>query len=319
VSAATAANAPATVIADDDATLHALGICREPGDGATTPIPTSLVAAWQRLEGCTRPVVTTAPSWRSAAPVMVVAHASRSQFDVLTELAARDAAATDVVAIALAGERFRGQRGRAWSALAGNLHLCRSAVLELDAASTQGALAAVPAVAAANAIEAVLSQERVAIKWVNDLVLHGHKVGGVITATHLRAQRVATVVWGIGINVAHAPTLERDPRAPRVSALSAYGATAASLGHLAAELIRELDVGVAQLRAGDGAAIVDAYRARSNVIGRVVEVWPSALGAAQEAPLARGRVLALRDDLGLELEGVERAVYTGRLTLSEDG
>jgi biotin-(acetyl-CoA carboxylase) ligase len=153
---------------------------------------------------------------------------------------------------------------------------------------------------------------------VNDLILADHKVGGVISATHVQGDLVAHLLLGIGVNVAASPAVPRDPRVPAAGSLAALaGADAPGLRELAFALLRELDRAIDDLVAGRGADLVAAYQERSVVVGREVAIWPVAEDAPAGEPLLRGRVLAVRDDLGLELEGHAEAVYVGRLTLQD--
>ncbi len=302
--------------------LIAPAALRRLADGA---VPADIDDAWRRLTGG-------APAWSGAfvaaheahAPgrcLLVVDHASGSQFTAL-QAALRDGARLpqDLACLALAGSGFRGQRGRAWEALRGNLHLTLLARLDLPAAGVQAPLTVLPAVAAARAIEAATQgRVRPGLKWVNDLLLAERKIGGVLSATQVLGGLVTYALVGIGINVGHSPDVPRHASLPPVGSLAGLaGAMAPSLTELTRALLIELDVAVAQLRSGGGAELVEAYRHRSLVVGRQVAIWPVGDDPLGAEPLATGRVLALRPDLGLELEGQTEPVHTGRLTLLED-
>ncbi len=250
--------------------------------------------------------------------------APRSQYALMNEVLAAGGELPDGLAcLAATGSRFQGQRGRAWSALRGNLHLSVLYALDLDAAAHQVALTVLPAVATARAIE-VASGGRVrpGVKWVNDLMLAGRKVGGVLTATQLHAGRLRHAVIGVGVNVARAPDLAPAARVPRPGSLGdadAAFAAADAWARLLPPLLAELDRGRALLVAGEGAALLADYRARATFLGRAVTIWPVDDGPDPSAvrPLARGVVRALRDDLALELEGVAAPVHSGRMTLDD--
>ena len=284
-------------------------------------LPGPLQHVWRRLVGDAD--AWTAPLRSSRAPaapqrvLVAVEHAAASQFTAL-QTALRDAAPLpdDLACIALEGNGFRGQRGRAWEALRGNLHVSLLARLDLPAASVQTALTALPAVAAARAIErASRGRVRPGLKWVNDLLLDEHKVAGVLSATHVQGDRAAYALVGIGINVERAPSLARDPRVPPAGSLRALvGSACPTLEALTVVLVEELDRAIMQVRSGDGRSLVDAYRRRSLMVGRQVAIWPISDGDDREAPLLTGRVRALRADLGLELEGHGEPVLAGRLT-----
>jgi biotin-(acetyl-CoA carboxylase) ligase len=309
------------VFADTRAALVELFSEGEPLVRSSDELPSELRGAWRHLGGGA--TVWSSERGRGARasglPLLVIERARASQFTALRSALRDDDQGNDLPAdlatLALEGDGFVGQRGRTWQARRGNLHLCRLARLDAPAAPLQGALAALPAVASAEAIEAATSGGvRVGIKWVNDLVLDGRKVGGVLSATSVLAERATAAVLGIGINVAHAPDVPRDDAALAPGSLAHAGI---ALGPFVVLLLEALERRLAELRAGDGAAIVAAYRERSVVIGRRVSIWPVD-AAPGNAPLARGTVVALRDDLALQLAGHTAPITSGRLRF-EDG
>jgi len=260
--------------------------------------------------------------------VLLRDEAPGSQYARMHELLAAGGSLPDGLAcLALTGSRFQGQRGRAWTALRGNLHLSVHLALDLDAAAHQVGLIVLPAVATARAIEAVSGgRVRPGTKWVNDLMLAGRKVAGVLTATQVTGGRLRHAVIGIGVNVARAPQLPPAPRVPRPGSLADADAGFAgddAWARLLPPLLAELERGRARLAAGRGAELVADYRARATFLGRAVTIWPVDEGGepggaeAVVRPLARGVVRALRDDLALELDGVAAPVRHGRLTLDD--
>jgi BirA family biotin operon repressor/biotin-[acetyl-CoA-carboxylase] ligase len=253
-----------------------------------------------------------------AGPLLVAREVGFSQFERLAAWAREGAVPPDGLAcVALAGSRFRGQRGRPWTALPGNLHLATHLTLDLDAAATQAGLSLLPSVAVARAIERVSDgRVRPGLKWVNDLLVGGRKVGGVLSATQVQGGRALHLVVGIGVNVARAPELPPSSRALPAGALAGAdpvfadeGAWARLLPAVRAELAQARD----QLRRGGSTTLLEPYRERAAFLGRHVTIWPVEDEAGP--PIARGRVLALNDDLSLELEGVAAPVRRGRMTL----
>jgi biotin-(acetyl-CoA carboxylase) ligase len=311
------------VLADSPATAMAAGARATPSRIASAEVPPLLGDAWRRLAprleaaawlGAIDSAATAASPDRT---LIAVERARGSQFAALQEaLRSGDDLPDDLACIALEGDGFRGQRGRSWSALRGNLHVCLLARVDLSAAAAQAALTALPAVATVRAIErASGGRVRPGIKWVNDVVLAGHKVGGVLSATHVTNARVSHALVGIGVNVHQAPQVARDPRvAPAGSLDGLAGDAAPALTALTLALLGELDRAVAELRAGDGGALVEAYRRRSLVVGRRVAVWPVTDAEHAGEPRWTGTVRALRDDLSLEFLDSEVVVSSGRLT-----
>ncbi len=100
----------------------------------------------------------------------------------------------------------RGRRGRPWSSAAGNLY---SSLLLIDPAepSVLGQLPLVIALGVRRGLARLpgLDEDRVRIKWPNDLLIDGAKcVGILIEAERLSDGRHAVIV-GCGVNVATAP------------------------------------------------------------------------------------------------------------------
>ena len=97
----------------------------------------------------------------------------------------------------------RGSRGRTWQTLEGNLAV--SVLLRpAGPASDAGQWALLGAVALAEAF----ANDALQVKWPNDVVLGGAKVGGVLIDTALDvAGRLDWLVLGFGANLAAAPDL----------------------------------------------------------------------------------------------------------------
>lgn len=257
-------------------------------------------------------------------PIVVVRDAPRSQLDVLDELSAAEARVPDgTTCVALAGSRFRGQRGRTWSTSRGNLHASVHLAVDVDAPASQAALAVLPAVAAAEAVEEVAEgRVRPRLKWVNDLLLDDRKVGGVLTSTQVQSGRVRDARVGIGVNLTYAPEIAAAPgtlAAARLADADGVFATAEAWARLLPALTRRLARGRDAVVSGDGVLLVDRYRERAAFLGRHVTIWP--VGVAGDGPedapvpIARGRVLELRPDLSLVLEGQDTPIRTGRMTI----
>ena len=94
----------------------------------------------------------------------------------------------------------RGRRGRRWvSPPGGNLYLSIAWELALAAQSLLGVSVAM-GVAVARALES-LDVDGVALKWPNDVLLDGRKLGGILVETSRAAGGTCRVVTGVGINV----------------------------------------------------------------------------------------------------------------------
>jgi len=107
----------------------------------------------------------------------------------------RSGAAHGTVVAADAQRSGRGRRGRSWWSPPGNLYA--SFVIRPAAGGDSGQLAFVAAVAAADALGAVVP---VRFKWPNDLLLNGRKFGGIL----IECEDIGAVI-GMGINIVAAP------------------------------------------------------------------------------------------------------------------
>jgi len=94
----------------------------------------------------------------------------------------------------------RGRLGRTWESPPG-VSLMQSILFRPDIeAGLANRLVMAVGLAAAEACEAV-ADERVDVKWPNDLQISGRKVAGILPESALVGDRLAWVVVGIGINV----------------------------------------------------------------------------------------------------------------------
>lgn len=118
------------------------------------------------------------------------------------------------------------------------------------------------ATAVADAIEELCDGVKVGIKWVNDLLIDGKKICGILCESGRSGDGVDFTVIGIGVNLS-----ERDfPDDIRNIAGSVYSCTGQMIdrARLAANIIKNLD------KYAKG--FMDRYRQRSVVIGKRVKV-----------------------------------------------
>jgi BirA family biotin operon repressor/biotin-[acetyl-CoA-carboxylase] ligase len=163
---------------------------------------------------------------------------------------------------------------------------------------------------------------RPGIKWVNDVLLDGRKIGGVLTATQTQGDRVNAVVLGIGLNVATAPPVPPTPFVPLVGCLAEARATV-TWAEAAAFVLTALGRRLAELVGEGPAALLEAYREASLVIGRDVCVFADdergeTPARSPSTPMLRGIVRGIAADLSLVLDGVDSPVARGRLAFAED-
>jgi BirA family biotin operon repressor/biotin-[acetyl-CoA-carboxylase] ligase len=243
----------------------------------------------------------------------LIEEAAGSQFDTLR---AREREGRPVPAplltVAMAGRGFHGHRARDWATLPGNVHLC--AVFRPVARPVEDALGMVmlPALATVDAVRQ-LSGRRLApgIKWVNDVLVLGRKVAGVLTATSSREERLVSVVLGIGLNVERRPEVPPTPFVPAVACLRDFPGGEglrcdAAIEALAAALGRRAE----RVAAHGPASLYAEYRESSLVRGRHARVL-----SEEGELLAEGIVEDVLPDLRLRFAGRGEPVDRGRLVL----
>ena len=101
------------------------------------------------------------------------------------------------VAIAHTQQAGRGQRGRSWQSSPGGLYLSLGLQPNQDALNAAGLT-----IGCAWGIAAIFRQWAipVGLKWLNDLILDGKKLGGILTETRIQQGRIQQAVVGIGLN-----------------------------------------------------------------------------------------------------------------------
>jgi BirA family biotin operon repressor/biotin-[acetyl-CoA-carboxylase] ligase len=167
----------------------------------------------------------------------------------------------------------RGRRARPWYAPPGGA-LCLSlgwscAVLPPHAP----ALSLAVGVCALRALRPWVG-ERVRLKWPNDLVCAGGKLGGILIELRAESAGPAYIVIGIGINTALPATLvsQVEQTGTRPMDLAALGAACCDRNLLCAALLDELVAGIGQFELRGLAPFGTEWRAADALVGQVVSV-----------------------------------------------
>jgi BirA family biotin operon repressor/biotin-[acetyl-CoA-carboxylase] ligase len=169
--------------------------------------------------------------------------------------------------IVIADEQTRGQgrRGRHWVSPPGNVYVT---IILRPAAWNVRTLAMVAPLAACEAIDAV-ANVRSSIKWPNDVLIGGRKVGGVLIDVHLGRDGVDYALVGVGINVGLDASQHEEIRGLATS-LAAESGEDVSREKVLATLLNRFE----RLYAAAGAdeSVRDAWRGRLETLGRQVRV-----------------------------------------------
>lgn len=190
----------------------------------------------------------------------------------------------------------RGRRGNEWlSCLGGSLAFSLLWRFEQGAGALSGLSLAV-AVGAARAIDSF--GVGIAVKWPNDLLLHGRKLGGILIEMNGESVGPSAAVIGVGVNVnLPGALLRRLPGAIDLAGCGSPGRTpllAALLEHIAAVLHQFSQAGFVPFR--------HEWQARHAWQGRRVTLRIAERQVAEGAAIGVGEdgALLLRSDQGLQ-------------------
>lgn len=253
--------------------------------------------------------------WRR---LLLTERAEHSQWAKLGDLARREAPLCDgILCVAGSGKGFRGHKDRAWVALSGNVHMSAYLAPQLSLRYVGVGCTILPTLAVVDAIDTFPGlQGKAGIKWVNDVLIKGHKVAGAIAQTHCVGEMLKDVIVGVGVNVETSPEAPTDIFVPAVTSLREHARAPeeCTLRQFWPRLARSLRLRYQALRDGKLPELLDDYRRRSIITGRQVAVFADDNGGAGEE-LARGKVIAIGNQLELHLEHRHKPVTKGRLAL----
>jgi BirA family biotin operon repressor/biotin-[acetyl-CoA-carboxylase] ligase len=194
----------------------------------------------------------------------------------------------------------RGSRGRTWQTAPGNLAM--SVLVRPDWPLAQaGFLSLLAGVAVAEAL-AAQGAPGVMLKWPNDVMLGGAKLGGILIDAAPRGDRLGWAVIGIGLNLAAAPDLPGR----MTTCLTSHGIFVAA-HDMAQAILTRLD----HWLSASPAAIRAAWLALAHPAGTVMEV--AAFGATRHGLFAG---LSAEGELLLQTADGHERFNTGEIMLS---
>jgi BirA family biotin operon repressor/biotin-[acetyl-CoA-carboxylase] ligase len=234
--------------------------------------------------------------------ITVVAEIASTNSALLVRLREGEAASEGHWLVADRQTSGRGRAGRVWTGGFGNFMGSTAVALESSEVAPQ-TLALVAGVAAYRALLAVVPElEGLALKWPNDLLVAGAKLGGI-----LLERQGAAVVVGIGVNLAEAP--EVPGRATVSLAQLGFNVTRNAF---AAALADAWAADLARWHRGEWPALREDWLARAHPPGTLLSVSDAALGplVGAFAGLDAGGAVLLR-----LADGAVRAIHAGDVEL----
>ena len=208
---------------------------------------------------------------------------------------ARQGAAHGTAVVAAMQTDGRGRMGRSFFSPEGSVYLSVILRPQLPAQDLMH-LTCAAAVAAVNAI-AALTGIQPGIKWINDLVLNGKKLGGILTELSIdpKTQLAEFAIIGIGVNCTHVPPEVAD----MATCLDIDPAV------LCAKLIEELS----RMELADKAAMLASYRSHCITLGQQVKISGSQLqGEALDVDENGGLIIRLTDGRQITVDSGEVSV-----------
>lgn len=178
---------------------------------------------------------------------------------------ARDGAKHGTLVIADTQSAGRGRRGRGWISPAGE-GIFMSLIVRPDVHPSRVAkMSLTLALAVAQAIRKETGLDA-RIKWPNDIVIGGRKICGLLLEMDATAEKVESIVAGVGINVHQ--TAFAEEIAHTASSLDLMAGRRVSRSAIVRAFLKEFEQAMAL--ADD--EMMDAYRACSATIGQRVQV-----------------------------------------------
>ena len=160
------------------------------------------------------------------------------------------------------------------------------------------------------------------IKWVNDLVLGGHKICGILTELSIESEtsRIDNIVIGIGVNVNN--RIEDFPEEIRSTASSLAmecpdKRDKLNRSDIAAHMVLELDR-LIKSWPDDSEYYLKRYRELSATVGQEVTVFPVAGRKDTAVQGRRGTAVAINDDFSLKVvydDGTDEDLSSGEVSV----
>lgn len=224
---------------------------------------------------------------------------------------AEEGAPHGLVIVAREQTAGRGRRGRSFQS-SRDLGLYLSMLLRPREQSGElSDLTAWVAVAVCQAIETCCGRQ-VGIKWINDIILEGKKLGGILTEAGLKpgTGEIDHLVVGVGINLRHTREDFQPELRDMATSLTLELGEEIPAERVALELIRELDRLWQAFPAGKG-DYLEAYRQRCITTGKQVQLI---------TPASREEAFALEIDDSFRLvarlpHGELRTVSAGEVSV----
>ena len=239
------------------------------------------------------------------------------EVDSTNEFCKREALPDGAFVVAATQSGGKGRLGRRFESKCGGafLSFCFSPKVPVDRLSCITGMAAVAVTRAV--FDA--TGEKCSVKWVNDILLAGKKVGGILCETEFCGD-TPKVILGIGINCNNtAQDFFWDEEKKAGSILTETGKTV-DVSCLVASLAKHLEILRRDLEEGDFAPYLEEYRRLCTTLGRdVILLWRGGKSEfSQSGERAGGFAMDISDTFGLIVEypdGTVEELHSGEVSV----
>lgn len=169
----------------------------------------------------------------------------------------------------------------------------------------------VAALAVAAAIEKV-TKVQVDIKWPNDLLINGKKVGGILTELQSTPEQIEAIIMGIGLNVNHTPNDFDEELSQIATSLAIVSEQVIDRVYLLAEIALELETAIQRFEQRGFQPFILAWEKQSTMIGKTVT-------ARTMRETIKGTALGINEygALLVDTQTGVKSLFSGDVTLSD--
>lgn len=175
------------------------------------------------------------------------------------------------VIIADMQEKGKGRMGRSWVSPPG-LNIYMSIVLRPELGPRDSTLLTIiPALACAAAVRSEAGLD-IMVKWPNDLVVQGKKLGGILTELKTDLDKIHVAIIGIGLNVNMTGRDFPEEIRPIATSMREVTGKLYSRSAVIIGILREIEYLYAKLKTDGKEAMLAEWRRVSSILGKKVNV-----------------------------------------------
>jgi biotin-[acetyl-CoA-carboxylase] ligase BirA-like protein len=247
--------------------------------------------------------------------LFITEYAYESQYDVVVNLLSNSSVYDGILCLATQGKKFHGFHNRSWEACPGNLHLIAMLCPQKEIPNFNVNFLLLSVVSILQTMLDFLPlKNKASIKWINDILIEGKKVGGTLTHAQIQGKKVMNVVLGIGINIETTPEIKRNEFVPPVSCLRNFTQQPHLQEIVFKNLTHYLATNYSHLLNSNCTSLFSIYHQHSFILNREIILYDDPFSILQSNKICQGIVTNITENLELV---VNNAVYpaTGRIAI----